>query len=94
MEQADAAHNMPQLKKLLDECIEDEELKKKAMENSLNDEMNLRKKINQTKDEINKIKFKLHEASEKLSKAQANSDATGRTTESLKLAYEQCKNRI
>lgn len=53
--------------------------------------MNMRKKIKQTNDDINQIRFRLHEAEEKLSKAQANSDANGRTAESLKLVYDNAK---
>ena len=70
---------------------DDENLKKKLMEDALSNEMNLRKNIGQIKDEINKINFRLHEAVEKLNKAQANSDASGRTTESLKLTYDNAK---
>ena len=44
-------------------------LRKKAMEDALADEMNIHKKINQTKENINQIRFKLHEAEEKLGKA-------------------------
>lgn len=40
---------------------------------------------------FNQIRFRLHEAEEKLSKAQANSDANGRTAESLKLVYDNAK---
>ena len=61
------------------------------MEDALADEMNMRKKIKQTNDDINQIRFRLHEAEEKLSKAQANSDANGRTAESLKLVYDNAK---
>ena len=57
---------MPQVKDELDKCIADEEAKKKAMEDALADEMNIHKKINQTKENINQIRFKLHEAEEKL----------------------------
>ena len=89
--QHNAAENMPQIKAELDECIKDEEAKKKAMEDALADEMNMRKKIKQTNDDINQIRFRLHEAEEKLSKAQANSDANGRTAESLKLVYDNAK---
>lgn len=53
--------------------------------------MNLQKKLNQTKEEINKIRFRLNEANDKLTKAQANSDASGRTKDSLKLAYDIAK---
>lgn len=62
--QSDAAENMPQIKKQLDDCIADEEAKKKLMEDALSNEMNLRKNIGQIKDEINKINFRLHEAVE------------------------------
>lgn len=61
------------------------------MEDALADEMNIHKKINQTKENINQIRFKLHEAEEKLGKAQANSNEKGRTSESLKLAYDNAK---
>lgn len=90
-EQANAAKNLPQIKAQLDEAIAQEEIKKKAVEDSLANEMNLQKKLKQTKEEINKIRFRLNEANDKLTKAQASSDASGRTKDSLKLAYDIAK---
>ncbi|MFR4338922.1 MAG: hypothetical protein ACLT33_13710 [Lachnospira pectinoschiza] len=63
------------------------------MEDALADEMNIHKKINQTKENINQIRFKLHETEENL-QSYNNSDEKGRTSESLKLAYDNAKQNM